>query len=277
MTNKTLRQELFALQRHLQAHFDDPAFEARRLLQDSLDLDNNQFLNRLDDILNVCEAAKIESVLARRQKGEPLSKILGWREFYGRRFLVNHETLDPRPDSELLIDIALKHLGKGANVLDLGCGTGCLGLTLAAERPDLSLTLSDICPGALDVAQENALRLGVDANFILSDWFAHIKGPFQMILSNPPYIPLAECAYLKSAVRDYDPVLALNGGIDGLKAYRVLAQQAGACLTQKGQLLIEHGQEQQSVLNTLFTQKKWQKIEGFKDLGQKERALLLTQ
>ena len=212
------------------AGLSDALTEARWLMRQALALDTAALLSRGDQPLSDAEIAAVTAFLERRVRHEPLSRIAGQREFYGRLFEVTPATLDPRADTETLIDAALELLGaegraRPLRVLDLGTGTGCILLTLLAELPQAHGVATDISAEALSVARRNAQRLGLDqrAEFVLKDLAAGIDGAFDVVVSNPPYIATAEIAELARDVRDYDPHLALDGGPDGLAFYRRIA------------------------------------------------------
>ena len=269
-----------------QPEFEDPSYEAQRLICDTLDWNATAFLRAAQQDLNQADYERLEQVAAGRLKGQPLSKILGWREFYGRRFIVTQDTLDPRPASEILIDFCLtwlkeNHSAQQLCLADLGTGTGCLGLTLSAELPSASLVLSDLSPAALKIAGKNAEKLGLDkrCEFLQSDWFSAFQGQegrFDLIISNPPYICEAQYHALAPAVRDYDPKLALYGGLDGLEPYRRLSQEAATYLKPQGLLVLEHGFDQRQALCDLYLGKGWRLVATREDYSNMHRMLAFT-
>ena len=202
-------------------------------------------------------AARFSMFIERRCKFEPVSRILGTREFYGRSFRVTPDVLDPRADTETLIGAALGLVkGKGTlRILDLGTGSGAIAVTLLAELPGATAVVSDLSAEALAVAKGNAEALGVSgrASFVQANWFEGIGGRFDLIVSNPPYIPLSDIAGLAAGVREFDPQRALDGGPDGLEAYRRLANGAGGHLAAKGHIVLEIGAGQENAVNELFT------------------------
>ena len=220
---------------------DTPTLDARLLLQAAAGLTREDLIRGPDRMLTAEELARFESFMVRRERHEPVSRILGEREFYGRAFRVTPDTLDPRPDTETLIEAALSLIPKGARLLDLGTGTGAIAITLLAERPDASGIATDLSPAALAVARDNAVRLGVADRLELVEgsWFAPVTGVFDIILSNPPYIPAVDIAALSPDVRNFDPTLALSGGTDGLDPYRTIASGAAAHLGAIGHVLVE--------------------------------------
>jgi release factor glutamine methyltransferase len=231
---------------------DTPELDARLLLCHAAVLTHEAYIARARDALQPAAAARLDAAIARRLKHEPLARIIGDREFYGRSFRVDPNVLDPRPDTETLIEAALAIVDrqgwreKPLRLLDLGTGTGCILITLLAELPRAQGIGTDKSPAALACAAVNARRLGVGsrAGFIAADWLAAASGQFDLILSNPPYIASGEIVGLAADVAGYDPHLALNGGTDGLDAYRQIAARAGDVLAAQGRLLLEIGPRQ---------------------------------
>ena len=198
-----------------------------------------------DTVLDEKELEAFERLCARRAAREPLQYILGEQPFFGRPFRVTPAVLIPRPETELLCELALERVRGQASpaVLDLCCGSGCIGVTMALERPDARVTAVDISPEALAVARANADSLGARVTFAQGDLFAAVEGQrFDLILSNPPYIPTADLApeALQAEVQR-EPRLALDGGADGLNLYRRIAAEAPAHLADGGLLLMELG------------------------------------
>jgi release factor glutamine methyltransferase len=200
-----------------------------------------------------------------------MAQITGERLFWGRSFRVTGATLDPRPETEVLVAAALAE--PFARVLDLGTGTGCILLSLLADRPGTAGLGVDVSPAALAVAVENAARLGVVAEFRLSDWFAGVAGRFDLIVSNPPYIAAAEMAGLAPEVRDWEPHLALTPGGDGLDAYRAIAGGVAAHLEPGGRLLLEIGPTQAAEVAALLAAAGLAGIEVLADLDGRDRVV----
>jgi len=239
---------------------ETPELDARLLLCHAAGLTHEAYIARAGGKLAADAAARLESFIARRLEREPVSRIIGTREFYGRDFLVDRHTLDPRPDTEIPIETALE-LGaqqgsrnRPRRLLDLGTGTGCILITLLAELPQARGLGTDISATALELAAANARRLGVAerARFVCSDWLGGINGKFELILSNPPYIPSAEIAGLAEEVARHDPRLALDGGADGLDAYRRIAAGAPQALAPNGKVLVEIGAGQAEAVAEIF-------------------------
>jgi len=242
------------------AGFETPELDARLLLCHAAGLSHEAFIAGAREALLPDAAARLDGAIARRLKHEPVQRITGVREFYGRRFALGPEALDPRPDTETLIEAALDVAvmkgwqEKPLNLLDLGTGTGCVLVTLLAELPFACGVGIDLCPDALAVAAANARRHGVSsrANFIAADWLDATAGNFDLILSNPPYIAAGEIASLADEVAAYDPRLALDGGPDGLEAYRRIAARAPHVLAEDGRLLVEIGPAQSEAVAEIF-------------------------
>ena len=231
--------------RHLAgAGIADPARDARRLLAHALGLPAARLTLVLGDPLSPAAAAAFAAAIAERARHRPVAQITGSRSFWGRDFLVTADTLDPRPETETLVAAALAR--PAARVLDLGTGTGCILLSLLAEWPGATGLGTDVSAAALDVARRNAAALGLGdrAGFVLADWAADLSGPFDLIVSNPPYIAQDEIAGLSPDVRDWEPMLALSPGGDGLAAYRAILPQTAALLAPDGRVLVEIGAAQ---------------------------------
>jgi release factor glutamine methyltransferase len=210
------------------AGFAEARRRARRLLAAALDLSPAAVLARADRVVTDDEGERIAAMLRRMLAHEPLSRILGSREFWGLDFLLSPETLDPRPETETVVEAVLARLPdreQPHRLLDLGAGTGCLLLALLSEYPAATGIGVDLAAGAVATAARNAERLGLRprAEFVVGDWSNGIAGPFDVVVANPPYIASADIAALPPEVRDFDPVLALCGGADGLRAYRAIA------------------------------------------------------
>jgi release factor glutamine methyltransferase len=227
-----------------------PQREGRLLVCEALSVDASEAIAGGDASLEGAALDRCEALLERRLSGEPLSRIRGWREFYGRRFRISPDVLDPRADTEALVAVALDMAPPGGRVLDLGCGSGCILGSLLAERPDLSGVGVDISAAALAIARHNLERLGVDGRARLVEGDFRVlpaaesgRGPagFDIVVSNPPYIASAQIGELEAGVREHDPLIALDGGEDGLDAYRSIIARAGDWLGVSGALILEVG------------------------------------
>ena len=264
------------------AGIDDPRRDARLLACRLLGAGPELLLGQPDKELSAAEAERIEAAVARRAAREPVSRILGEREFWSLSFALNAETLDPRPDSETLVEAVLAALPERAaplRLLDLGTGTGCLLLALLSELPRASGTGIDVSAAAVAQAAANAARLGLGerARFLEHSWddgLALEGAPWDVIASNPPYIASGEIAGLAPEVAGYDPAAALDGGPDGLDAYRSLIPAAAAVLAPGGLLALEIGRGQAEDVEGLLTAAGLTPLRRAADLAGIERCLL---
>ena len=235
---------------------------------------------RLDDE-SVPEPSVVDSfnaLVEKRLSRVPLQYLLGEAPFYGRMFKVDSRVLIPRPETELLCEWALCLLKDrpSPRILDLCCGSGCIGITLKAGLPAASVTLSDISPDALALAAENAAKLGTDVSFCQSDLLEAFSGSvFDLIISNPPYIPSEECLTLQQEVRQ-EPLLALDGGPDGLDIYRRIIRDAFSCLVPGGTLLMELGAGEDQAVSALLSAGGYCSTEIREDLSGIRRMILST-
>lgn len=228
------------------AGIDDARREARLILNAASGISHERLLMETTLAISAEDEAKARVILERRCRHEPLSRILGRREFFGREFLIGPDTLDPRPDSECVVETALEHLRTRSlsatppRILDIGTGSGCLLLTLLAECPRATGTGTDISEGALATAKSNAGRLSLAerASWRLAEGLQGLAGPFDLLISNPPYIKRGDIEGLPAEVRRYDPIAALDGGEDGLDIYRQILPGAAALVPQ-GCIILE--------------------------------------
>lgn len=243
------------------AGIEDADVDARVLTGHALHLDRAHLIAQSDRNLEAREINMISALAARRLKHEPVSRILGQREFWSLGLRVTPDVLVPRPETETVVEAALDFVVRGGlrmetlRILDVGTGSGALLLALLNELPNAIATGTDISPAALQVASENAAHWGLDprCNFVVCDIAAGIQGPFDLIVSNPPYIARSQIATLAPEVREFDPMVALDGGDDGLDAYRAIAADAKRLLASGGRLFVELGIDQEPAVRTLFT------------------------
>lgn len=260
LTLRRLRRLLEA--RLIEAGVDTPELDARLLLQEALGFSRDRLLIDADRPVPDAAAARVRALVERRAAREPVSRILGRREFWSLEFALDPSTLDPRPDSETVVETALAAIPDRAaplRLLDLGTGTGCLLLALLRELPHATGIGLDISPAAVVAAAGNAARLGLAdrAAFMAGDWrdglVPRLAGAaFDVVVANPPYIPDAEIAGLQPEVRTFDPHAALAGGADGLDAYRALAPQLLNVVSPGGVVVFEVGAGQAPAVAALL-------------------------
>jgi release factor glutamine methyltransferase len=240
---------------------DSAELDARILVGAALSLDLTGMIAAASRVLTADESIRIEDFAHRRLAGEPVARLLGLKEFWGLPLKLSAATLVPRPDTETVVELALEMLRAGADpdralrIADLGTGSGAILLALLSESPDAFGIGTDISEAALHTASSNAVRLGLTprAAFVACDYAAALSGPFDLIVSNPPYIRSADIAGLATEVRDHDPIAALDGGADGFDAYRALIPQAARLLAFRGVLVVEAGHGQSSAIGELMT------------------------
>ncbi len=213
------------------------------------------------------ETARFMSLVSRRLAGEPIAYLIGHREFYGREFHVTPAVLIPRPETELLVDVAISKVSRRSTprILDLGAGSGCVAITLALEL-GCEVTAVDVSPDALAIARDNAARLGAKVTFVESDWFSAIDGKFDLIVGNPPYVAEGD-AHLSEGDLRFEPMTALACGADGLSAIRRIVAEAPHFLAPGGWLFLEHGYDQAEALRLLLEQAGFGTIEQHQDLA----------
>ena len=263
------------------AGIEDAQVDARALIGHALHLDRAQVISQSGRTLEAREVDAISALAARRLKREPVSRILGRREFWDLTLEVSPDVLVPRPETETVVEAALDFVVRGGlrmeklRVLDIGTGSGALLLALLQELPNAIGTATDISPAALAVARANAARNGLAdrCTFVACNFADGIAGPFDVIVSNPPYIPHDEIATLDPEVRDYDPALALDGGADGLDGYRAIAHEVRRLLAPRGRLIVELGAGQETAVRALFTDAGLTVVPARKDLAGIPRAL----
>jgi release factor glutamine methyltransferase len=231
------------------AGIDTPERDARRLLAHAAGLPADRLSLHLRESFEAGPA--LEAALAAREARQPVSQIVGQRLFYGRAFRITPDVLDPRPETEELVAAALA--APFERVLDLGTGSGCILLTLLAERPEARGLGTDLSTAALDVARANAAEIAPQARFLCSDWFAAVPARYDLIVSNPPYIAAAEMDGLAPEPRLWEPRMALTDEADGLKAYRSIAAGAPRHLAPGGRILVEIGPTQGAAVAAMFS------------------------
>jgi release factor glutamine methyltransferase len=242
------------------AGIDTPALDARLLVGHALALDHTALASQASRELTATERDNIAQLAARRIRGEPVARIVGVKEFWGLPLALSSATLVPRPDTETVVEAALAAIGEkrkrdALRIADLGTGSGAILFALLHECPNATGLGTDIEPQALETAHANASALGLQSRtcFVLADFGTALSDTFDLVVSNPPYIPTTDIAALASEVRDYDPLRALDGGSDGLDAYRSIAREAPHLLHDDGVLIVEIGAGQSSDVTAILT------------------------
>ncbi|MCH2109118.1 MAG: peptide chain release factor N(5)-glutamine methyltransferase [Polyangiaceae bacterium] len=259
---------------------ESPRLEVELLLCHLLGIDRVKLLLEHHRPLDQTELAAFKSLLTRRRQGEPSAYLLGEKEFYGHLFKVDDRVLIPRPDTEILVDVILEktaHRKLDGRALDLCTGSGCIAISFAKERPTWRITGTDKDPEVLQLAQENALRLGAawGLHWYEGDLFQALPegSKFEVIASNPPYIPPKEIELLQTEVKDFEPRLALDGGEDGLEFYRKISRSASTYLVRGGVIALEVGAGQADDVSELLEKAGFQQVEKYRDYGGHERVV----
>lgn len=256
---------------------DSPRLDAELLLCRVLECERSYLYTWPEREPDESQQKAFESLLARREQGEPVAHILGRREFWSLDLAVSSDTLIPRPETELLVEAALARIPPDAawQIADLGTGSGAIALAIASERPACNVVALERSSAALAVARGNAERLGLDnVEFLTGDWFEPLAGrQFQMIVSNPPYIP-ADDPHLQQGDVRFEPASALVSGDDGLNDIRYLITNAKNFLLSPGWLLLEHGHDQGRAVITLLHRAGYQDIENLRDLLGNDRVAI---
>lgn len=249
------------------AGIESARLDARLLMQHALGISHASLIADAHASISNEEANRFYELFERRKAREPVSRILGWREFRGLAFTLGPGTLDPRADTETLVEEALRQ--PATRILDLGTGSGAIIVSLLHALPQATGVATDLDAGALQVARANAQRHAVAdrLEFITSNWFSALAGRFDLIVSNPPYIPDADIAGLAPEVAAHDPHLALAGGADGLACYRAIIAAAPGFLVPDGRLILEIGQGQEEPVSGLLRQAGFVAIAQQRDLA----------
>lgn len=263
------------------AGIEGAKLDARLLLGRAIGAGPGTLVRDSERALSGNEAARLEALAERRARREPMSHVLGVREFWSLEFRVTKDTLDPRPDSETVIEAALAAIGSrdGAlNILDLGTGTGCLLLALLSELPAAHGTGVDISPAALAVAQENADALGFSgrAVFRAGDWGRQLAGRFDVIVANPPYVRRDDIRALQPEIAQFEPEIALDGGPDGLDCYRAMADDLTRLTTPRGFAAVEIGEGQDVEVTRIFSKSGLEIRAVWNDLTGTRRCLVVA-
>ncbi len=253
---------------------DNPRLDAELLLAHALEVERIRLYLDLERPLTATELDAIRALVKRRRAREPVAYILGYRDFWGRRFRVTPAVLIPRPDTETLVEQALGRLeGDAVDVLDLCTGSGCVAVSIACERPKARVVATDISEEALAVARENAFALGAEVRFALGDLFGDEWGPFDLVTANPPYVRQDELGTLQPEVVEHEPTLALVAGPTGLEFYERLAPMAFERLRRGGHLLVEVGAGQAPAVAERLSLAGFTDVAAHRDLGGHARVV----
>ncbi len=253
---------------------EDAKTDAWLLLAMICGIDRNFYYLHMQEEIQGEQKEAYENVLKRRASHIPLQHITGEQEFMGLSFLVNEDVLIPRQDTEILVEEALKRTKPGMRILDLCTGSGCIIISILKNRPDLYGTASDISAAALRVAEKNAKRNQAVPVFVQGDLFEPIKGTFDIIVSNPPYIPTAEIETLMPEVKEHEPRLALDGKEDGLVFYKRMIEEGYSYLNPGGYLMFEIGYDQGEEVSARMEQAGYQGVKVIKDLAGLDRVVI---
>jgi release factor glutamine methyltransferase len=249
-----------------------PPLEARILLTHALQLTRVQLITQSERIITADEAELITALFQRRINGEPIAYIIGEREFYGLALYTTPDVLIPRPETELLVELALDRLPPNGRVLDMGTGSGAIAIAIAHSRADVMVTALDVSTAALAVAQRNAERQLVNVTFVHCNWYAGLADEqFDLIVANPPYI-VAGDPHLSQGDLRFEPTGALTDHADGLSALRSIIQGAERHLVHGGWLLMEHGYDQAFAVRELLSQQGFREVQSWQDLAGIERV-----
>lgn len=253
------------------AKIENPRLEAEILTAHFLKKDRLYLITHDDEEISEKDAEAFKRLAKRRAGGEPTAYILGYKEFYGRKFYVNGDVLIPRPETEMLIELI--KCEENVKILDLCAGSGCIGLTLALECKNAKVTLADISPKTVEIIKKNAENLGVEVNIVESDLFSGIEGKFDIIVSNPPYIRSETIETLENTVKDYEPRLALDGGEDGLKFYKKIIPCSKKYLSENGRIFFEMGFDEGDTIKSLLMSNTFSDVKIYKDLANLNRVI----
>lgn len=264
------------------AGIDGASFEAKALLTGLLGFTTVDVATKRDLELTSDQIGQARAAVDERKKGKPVYRILGWREFYGLKFHLSEATLEPRPDTEILVDVVLPYAEKftrehgACKIIDLGTGTGAIALSLIQNCASATALGVDQAEDALATALQNAINLGLESRFQTrrSNWLSNVEGKYHIVVSNPPYISKNELEELSVEVAKHDPMLALDGGDDGLDAYRILAADIPKILLPGAITGVEIGWLQAEAVTDIFVKQGFLPITQHKDLAGHDRVLL---
>ena len=253
------------------------SLDSRIILKEVFCFDEKELILNSQSIVTKNKISEVYKILARRISGEPVSKIFGKRDFYKSTFLISEDVLDPRPETELIIEIANNFiLDKGyKNFIDLGTGSGCIILSILKDNKSLCAIGIDISNKAINIAQKNCSNLNLEkqATFLVSNWLSKVSGSYDLIISNPPYIPSKDVDALSANVKNYDPLISLDEGEDGLKCYRQIAEDINRVIGKNGRVVLEIGYNQAEDVIKIFESKDFIFLDKYIDINGLDRIL----
>ncbi|TFW32683.1 peptide chain release factor N(5)-glutamine methyltransferase [Massilia horti] len=256
----------------LQATLPLDPLENRILLQEALGLSRVALITQSERALTSDEAGRLAALVQRRIEGEPIAYIVGQREFFGLNFKVSPAVLIPRPDTELIVELAIERLAPQGRLLDMGTGSGAIAVSVAHTRADAQVTALDVSEAALEVARANALANGANVRFLQSDWFAALADEqFEIVASNPPYIAAGD-EHLSQGDLRFEPIGALTDHADGLSALSIIINGARRHLVEGGWLLLEHGYDQAAQVRASLAAAGYAEVQSWRDLAGIERV-----
>ena len=256
---------------------ETPELDARIILKEVLSLDDKDLI--LKESLDIPEEIieKIITIESRRLNGEPISKIFKKRDFYNSTFVISNDVLDPRPETELIVEIANNYINKNEvkNILDLGTGSGCILLSILKENRMINGLGIDLSKEAISIAKQNSKKLNLEtqSNFLVSNWMSSVNYKYDLVVSNPPYIASEDIKNLSKSVKIYDPILSLDGGDDGLNSYRLIASDLKRIISMNALIIIEIGYNQSLQVIDIFKKNDFKLIKKYNDINGLDRVL----
>ena len=256
---------------------ETPELDARIILKEVLSLDDKDLI--LKESLDISNEMieKIIAIESRRLNGEPISKIFKKRDFYNSTFLISNDVLDPRPETELIVEIANNFIDKNEvkNILDLGTGSGCILLSILKENKMINGLGIDLSKDAISIAKQNSKKLNLEtqSNFLVSNWMSSVNYKYDLVVSNPPYIASEDIKKLSKSVKIYDPILSLDGGDDGLNSYRLIASDLKRVVSKNALIIIEIGYNQSLQVIEIFKKNNFKLMKKYNDINGLDRVL----
>ena len=253
------------------------SLDARIILREIFNFDEKELILNSDLILSESKISKVQKIITRRLNFEPVSKIFGKRDFYNSTFSISDDVLDPRPETENIVEIANNFiLEKGyESFIDLGTGSGCIILSILKENKNLTAVGVDISIDAINIAKKNSKDMNLEkrSSFIVSNWLSSIYNSYDWIISNPPYIPSDEIITLSKTVKNFDPLISLDGGQDGLKCYKEIAEDINRVINKNGRVILEIGYNQAHDVIKIFESKEFKLLKIYNDINGLNRIL----